>query len=119
MIMFFFFSAAYMKAYTECQEFFKNQAGLDKNSAREKTSGLTTSFDDKNCQIILYTKQSFQGFSQKFSETALKIQPLERSLRTIGPCCWRIVRYKNFFILSKYIDRVWYVCIDGSRAVVV
>ncbi len=85
-----------MKAYTECQQFFKQQAGLGKSDEyRTNDQNIdyeSNNIDDDVCKIVLYSKQSFQGNNQVFVESTKRIKAMERSLRTIGPCCWRIVR---------------------------
>jgi hypothetical protein len=48
--------------------------------------------EPKVCKLILYTMKNFGGFKIDFETTTGKIQPLAQSLRTIGPCCWRIAR---------------------------
>ena len=87
--------AQFLKAYTECQQLFKKELkDLEAtNDVEAKDGSNVVSIDDDNvCKIVLYSAQHFGGYSQSFTETTSRIQPLERSLRTIGSCCWRIVR---------------------------
>ena len=97
-----FIAASYMKAYSECQEFFKQQAGLGKSeesNQRIKEEDIDygndvseRKIDDDVCKIVLYSRQNFQGNSQVFVEKTVGIKAMERSMRTIGSCCWKIVR---------------------------
>ena len=65
-------------------------AGLGglRNFHRKKAT--TGGFKGGSCYMQLYDKQGLKGRSKKIQKKSAKLNHGERSLRTVGKCCWRV-----------------------------
>ena len=86
-----------MKAYSECKQLLEDaemSAGNDVDNGLDEGRSIAADrgFDAKDCFIVLYSQQQFQGARKIFDQTTDIQQPKERSLKTVGPCGWRIIR---------------------------
>ena len=90
-------SADYMKAYSECKQLLEQAELLasddgDGNVVDNDLSVDDRGFDDKDCFIVLYNAQQFQGARKILDQTTTIQRPSEKILKTVGPCAWRIIR---------------------------